>query len=145
MVKSSVKFAYVNANWGGISKREIKNWVIELVRTEVGLPARLQYVFCNDDFLHKMNISFLGHDDFTDIITFDFSEVGIVAKVGEIYISVDRVKANATDYKVPFVQEMCRVIFHGALHLCGYCDKSEVDEKKMRFKENFYLKKFNLC
>jgi len=144
MVKPLVKFGYAEARWGGISKQDVKNWVIELVVAESGLPARFQYVFCNDEFLYDMNVSFLGHDDFTDIITFDLSEDGVMAKVGEIYISVDRVRANAIQFNVSFVQEMCRVIFHGALHLCGYGDKTEKEVKQMRAKENFYLKKFNI-
>ena len=144
MVKPLVKFGYAEASWSGISKLDVKNWIIELVKVESGFPARLQYVFCSDDYLYNMNVSFLGHDDFTDIITFDLSEAGDIAKVGEIYISVDRVRANATQFNVSFAQEMCRVIFHGALHLCGYGDKTEKEVKIMRSKEDFYLKKFSI-
>ena len=104
--------------------------------------GEINYIFCSDDYLHKLNVDFLNHDTLTDIISFDYS-VGKELH-GDIYISVDRVKENASDFKVSFDDEMARVIIHGVLHYCGYKDKSEDDEKMMRSKEDYYLAKRNL-
>lgn len=97
--------------------------------------ADLTYIFCSDDHLLEMNRQFLDHDTFTDIITFDLGE-GDDAIQGEIYISVDRVRENATKFGVPYNDELHRVIFHGMLHLCGFKDKKEADKKMMRQKED---------
>ena len=94
-------------------------------------------MFCNDDYLHKLNVEFLNHDTLTDIISFDYS-VGKTIQ-GDIFISTERVADNAKDFKVDFVHELHRVIVHGILHYCGYKDKNETDKKIMRDKENHYL------
>ena len=88
-----------------------------------------------------MNNQYLGHNYFTDIITFNLAEKGQPI-AGEIYISVDRVSENARDLKVTFKEEMLRVIFHGILHLCGYGDKTKAETKEMRTREDYYLKKY---
>jgi len=100
--------------------------------------ARLDYIFCSDDILLQINRSFLKHDFYTDIITFDLSadKINITA---EVYISVDRVKENSISLKTGFEDEMLRVLFHGALHLCGYKDKQKADVLLMRKKEDFYI------
>ena len=98
----------------------------------------LQYVFCSDEFLLDINRRFLKHDDFTDIITFDLS-VG-TGVIGEIYISVDRVKDNAALFSLPFEDEILRVIFHGALHLCGYKDKKKSEIELIRNRESHYMR-----
>lgn len=100
----------------------------------------VNYIFCTDKALLKINQDFLKHDYYTDIITFDLSEGDEV--VAEIYISIDRVKDNARKLGVSFQRELHRVIFHGALHLCGYKDKSPKDSTMMRNREDFYLKKY---
>jgi probable rRNA maturation factor len=103
--------------------------------------ARLDYVFCADQELLEINRAYLGHDYYTDVITFDLS-----SKSGpihaEIYISVDRVKENAGLFNVSQSEEFTRVILHGALHLCGYRDKSKSEQQLMRRKEDFYLTRF---
>jgi probable rRNA maturation factor len=97
--------------------------------------VNLTYIFCNDDYLLKMNLQFLDHDTYTDIITFDLgSEAGGIA--GEIYISIERVAENAVKFGVSYNNELHRVIFHGALHLCGYKDKSAMEKKLMREMED---------
>jgi len=102
---------------------------------------RLSFVFCSDRFLLDMNRSYLRHDDYTDIITFDLGGVpGIVE--GEIYISVDRVRENAKLHREPLEREVHRLIFHGLLHLCGYKDKLNEDQQVMRQKEDFYLARY---
>jgi probable rRNA maturation factor len=101
----------------------------------------ITYVFCSDEFLLNINKQFLNHDFYTDIITFPLSETEKEIEA-EIYISVDRVKDNAAKFKIEFSEELNRVIFHGALHLMGYKDKSKADKESMRHKENEWLKKF---
>ncbi|MEK7199918.1 MAG: rRNA maturation RNase YbeY [Bacteroidota bacterium] len=101
----------------------------------------ITYVFCSDAFLLQMNRNFLQHDYYTDIITFTLSEKGHPVE-SEIYISTDRVKDNARSLGIPYRQEMLRVIFHGALHLCGYKDKKKSEIALMRSKEDQYLRLF---
>ncbi len=98
----------------------------------------------NDENLLALNRQYLSHDEYTDIITFDLSEKSGKKKEeieGEIYISLERVKENAKTFGKTFQEELYRVMIHGVLHLCGYCDKSSASQKKMRAKEDFYLKK----
>ena len=116
----------------------VKEVIKDLFKKEKTRLAQLQYIFCSDEYLLEINKQHLKHNYFTDIITFDLSETPD-AVTGEIYISIDRVKENAQTYKVSFKQELLRVIFHGALHLCGYKDKSEKDEALMRKAEDKYL------
>jgi probable rRNA maturation factor len=115
-----------------------KEVVKDLFKKEKKRLAQLTYIFCSDDYLLQINKQYLQHNYFTDIITFDLSD-GNNLVTGEVYISLDRVKENAQTYKVSFQKELLRVIFHGALHLCGYGDKSEKEEKAMRKAEDKYL------
>lgn len=98
----------------------------------------LNYIFCSDEHLHAINVQFLQHDDYTDIITFDLSEKASEV-VGEIYISVARVAENAARFKTSYDEELHRVIFHGALHLCGLRDKKPSEQKAMRAAEDAAL------
>lgn len=102
----------------------------------------LTYIFCSDEHLLQMNQQFLQHDTFTDIITFDLSE-GDDVLTGEIYISVDRVKENAEKFDTSYKDELHRVIFHGALHLCGFKDKKTADKTIMRAKEDESIAAYN--
>lgn len=104
----------------------------------------LSFVFCSDIFLLNINKSFLNHNYFTDIITFNLNTKRSEKAEGEIYISVDRVKDNAVKYGVSINKELHRVIFHGILHLCGYKDKTKKQQAVMRTMEDFYLKKFGI-
>jgi rRNA maturation RNase YbeY len=115
-----------------------KDVIRDLFKKEKTRLQQLQYIFCSDEYLLEINKQHLNHNYYTDIITFDLSETPN-AVTGEIYISIDRVKENAQTYKVPFKQELLRVIFHGALHLCGYKDKTEKDQAVMRKAEDKYL------
>ena len=117
------------------------SWISEAILTEHYKEGEINYIFCSDDYLHQINIDFLGHDTLTDIISFDYS-VGKELH-GDIYISVDRVRENAADFEVSFNDEMSRVMIHGVLHYCGYKDKSEEDNREMRAKEDYYLSKRN--
>lgn len=119
------------------SQDQISLWIKEVVTKENLELGELSYVFCSDDFLYDMNVAYLDHDTLTDIITFDY-RVGDVLS-GEIYVSVDRIKENAKEFSVPFNEELHRVIIHGVLHICGYKDFSEEEEKQMREKEDWAL------
>jgi len=112
----------------------------DLIKTERKLVGDITVVFCSDAHLLQMNIDYLEHDYYTDIITFDYTEMNIIT--GDLFISYDRVVDNASTFSVSTYNELCRVVFHGVLHLCGYKDKSEEDEKLMRTKEAFYLDKY---
>ncbi|UKM65568.1 rRNA maturation RNase YbeY [Flavobacteriaceae bacterium GSB9] len=119
------------------SESKISKWILETIAKEKHKVEEINYVFCDDEYLHKLNIEFLNHDTLTDIISFDYS-VGKIIQ-GDIFISVERVADNANDFNVSFNEELHRVIIHGVLHYCGYKDKSEDDAAVMRKKENFYL------
>ena len=98
----------------------------------------LHYIFCTDEYLLKINQRFLKHDYYTDIITFDLSETNKI--YGEVYISVDRLKENAAKYNTSSSDELHRLLFHGAIHLCGYKDKTVKEKRVMTEKEDVYLK-----
>ncbi|MFK2819072.1 rRNA maturation RNase YbeY [Flavobacteriaceae sp. LMIT009] len=121
------------------SKDIISTWISEVIINEDCKEGELNYIFCDDEYLHKLNIEFLDHDTLTDIISFDYS-VGKELH-GDVFISVDRVKDNAEDLDVNFNDELHRVMIHGVLHYCGYKDKSDEESKVMRAKEDFYLNK----
>ncbi len=101
--------------------------------------GRINYIFCSDAFLLEKNKQFLNHDYFTDVITFDYSDEDSIS--GDIFISIDNVTANSQVYNVTFENELFRVMIHGALHLAGYGDSDEEEQKIMRSKEDFYLSK----
>ncbi len=115
-----------------------EQWIKETIQNEGYSLGDINYIFCDDDYLHKINVEFLDHDTLTDIISFDYS-VGKQLH-GDIYISVERVEDNAKDFKVDFDVELSRVIIHGILHYCGYKDKTDEDAKVMRAKEEQYMK-----
>lgn len=117
----------------------IRRWLRQVAEAEGTFVNELTYVFCSDEYLHRMNVEFLNHDTLTDIITFDTSE-GKGGLVGEMYISVERVSDNAQAYGVAFHQELARVLVHGILHLCGYSDKLISDTQRMRTLEDYFLK-----
>lgn len=121
------------------NRTALKEFIINIFKKEKKKPGDLSFVFCSDAYLLEINKQYLKHNYYTDIITFDLSvEPGVVS--GEIYISVDRVKDNAQNFNASFKEELHRVIFHGALHLCGYKDKTESEEILMRKMEDKYLR-----
>lgn len=122
-------------------RTRLKVFIEKIFQQEKIKLAGLNYIFCSDKYLLKINQDYLGHDYFTDIVTFDLSDNPKQIQ-GEIYISVDRVRENAKKLGVSLKTELHRVIFHGVLHLCGYGDKSAQDLKKMREKEDFLLARY---
>ncbi len=114
--------------------KALSHWISEIILHENHELGDLTYVFCDDAYLHKLNVQFLNHDTLTDIISFDNSLGKQIH--GEIYISVERVKENAGTYQVAFLEELHRVIIHGVLHFCGYKDKTKKQQETMSRKEN---------
>lgn len=124
-------------------KNEVKIalWIQHIIVSEGYSVGDINYVFCNDSYLKRINKEFLKHDTLTDIISFDYclgKEVN-----GEIYISIDRVLDNAKSYQVSFENELSRVMIHGVLHFLGYKDKTLEEKKVMRLKENSSLMELN--
>lgn len=118
-------------------KQGISAWISNVIATEGFILGEINYIFCDDDYLHKLNVEFLDHNTLTDIISFDYS-VGKELH-GDVFISIDRVRDNAKAFKVNFTEELHRVIVHGILHFCGFKDKTDKDAELMRQKENRYL------
>ena len=123
-----------------VSKKQLKQFVKDIVSEEGKMLKDLSLVFTDDDYLLEVNKQYLNHDYFTDVITFDYSLFPEVS--GDVMISLDRVKDNALSLNLSFDQEFYRVVFHGVLHLCGYKDKSKEDALLMREKEDYYLDLF---
>ncbi|HEX8022059.1 rRNA maturation RNase YbeY [Mucilaginibacter sp.] len=123
-------------------KAQLRQWIKDTVVAEGFKLKELNYIFCSDAYLLQINQQYLDHDTYTDIVTFDNSEVeGDI--VGDIFISVDRIRENGAKFKTGETDELHRVIIHGALHLLGYTDKSVVTKQKMTQKEDEYLAKRN--
>ncbi|CAM4180900.1 MULTISPECIES: rRNA maturation RNase YbeY [Flavobacterium] len=124
------------------NETDYKDWITLSIHSEKKKLGELTYVFCDDEYLHKINVEYLNHDTLTDIISFDYTEGDVIS--GDIFISVERVKDNASDYNTSFNEELKRVIIHGVMHYCGYKDKSKNDELVMRKKENEKIAMFHV-
>ena len=118
------------------------SWIETIVESENKILGEISYIFCDDDFLHNINMQYLNHDTLTDIISFDYTEGDIIS--GDIFVSIERVEDNAKDFKVSFEEELKRVLAHGVLHYCGYKDKSDKDALLMRTKEEEKIKLFHV-
>lgn len=124
------------------NEEAIASWLSAVIVSENKTLGEINYIFCDDEYLHKINLEYLNHDTLTDIISFDYTmgnEVG-----GDIFVSVERVLDNSKDYNTSFEDELKRVLVHGVLHYCGYKDKSEEDQALMRSKENEKLAMFHV-
>ncbi len=117
---------------------EITDWIKDSIKIENKLLKNINYIFCSDEYLYNINMEYLQHNTYTDIITFPYSYEPIES---DIFISIDRIKDNAKELNVSFLDELHRVIIHGALHLIGFDDKSEAAQVLMTQKENEYLAK----
>jgi probable rRNA maturation factor len=118
------------------------NWISNVIESENKKEGEINYIFCDDEYLLEINQQYLDHDTLTDIISFDYS-VGNELH-GDIFISIERVRENAEDFKVSFDEELKRVMIHGVLHYCGYKDKTDNDEQVMRSKEDEKIKLFHV-
>ncbi len=114
---------------------KLKTWLKNIIKSQNHTLGDLNYIFCNDEYLYNINMEYLQHDTYTDIITFDNAEKETQI-AGDIYVSVDRIKENAKNFDKDFQNEFCRVLAHGLWHLLGYGDKSEEEATIMRQKEN---------
>lgn len=120
----------------------VSSWLEAVIASEDKKLGEINYIFCDDEYLHKINLEYLSHDTLTDIISFDYSLGNELH--GDIFVSIERVIENAADFKTEFSEELKRVLVHGVLHYCGYKDKSEDEEKLMRSKEDEKLKMFHV-
>ena len=136
-----VKFNYADRKLSISDKTKLKSFISSLFKSENISLSELNYIFCSDEYLLQINKDHLNHDYYTDIITFSLEEKGEPV-IGEIYISIDRIKDNAISQKANILNETLRVLFHGCLHLCGYLDKKPKDIKLMREKEDYYINQY---
>ena len=119
----------------------ITNWLEDLILSENKKLGDINYIFCDDDYLLKVNQDYLDHDYYTDIITFDYVKGKTIS--GDIFVSLPRILDNASALSQDSEKEFRRVLAHGLLHLCGYKDKTEEEESKMRQKEDFYINRYS--
>ena len=124
------------------NEKAIADWLSAVIVSENKSEGEISYIFCDDEYLHKINLEYLNHDTLTDIISFDYTMGNEIS--GDIFVSMERVLDNAKDYNTLFEEELKRVLVHGILHYCGYKDKSETDETLMRSKEDEKLAMFHV-
>lgn len=124
------------------NEAQYEEWISRIIESEGFDEGEINYIFCDDEYLHKINVEYLDHDTLTDIISFDYSVGNLIQ--GDIFVSVERVQDNANDFNVSFEEELKRVLSHGVLHYCGYKDKSPEDEALMRSKEEEKMQMFHV-
>ena len=124
------------------NEAQYEDWISRIIESEGFDEGEINYIFCDDEYLHKINVEYLDHDTLTDIISFDYTVGNLIQ--GDIFVSVERVKDNANDFNVSFEEELKRVLSHGVLHYCGYKDKSPKDEALMRSKEEEKMQMFHV-
>ena len=124
------------------NEQAFADWLSAVIVSENKNEGEINYIFCDDEYLHKINVEYLNHDTLTDIISFDYT-VGNELN-GDIFVSVERVEDNAKDFNVSFIEELKRVLAHGILHYCGYKDKSDSEAELMRSKENEKIAMFHV-
>ena len=117
-------------------------WIERAILSEDKFIGDISFIFCDDDYLHKINLEYLSHDTYTDIISFDNTLNNVLQ--GDIFISTERVRENAHNYKVEFNEELRRVLIHGILHFCGYKDKTAREKELMRRKEEEKIELFHV-
>ena len=124
------------------NEQAFADWLSAVIASENKNEGEINYIFCDDEYLHKINVEYLNHDTLTDIISFDYT-VGNEIN-GDIFVSVERVEDNAKDFNVAFAEEIKRVLAHGILHYCGYKDKSDSEAELMRSKEDEKIAMFHV-
>lgn len=142
MPKAIINFFTEDIAYTLKNKIALRQWIKETIYAEGFRPAEISFILCSDDYLHQINVDYLQHDTYTDIITFDNSEEEKKIE-GDIFISIERTMENAEKFNVSQEDELHRVMIHGILHLCGYLDKKKQDKELMTVKENEYLAKRN--
>lgn len=137
---AKINFFTEDINYTLKNKTIIKKWIESTIIEEGYCLSELNFILCSDEYLLRINRDYLQHDDYTDVITFDNSEEPKTI-VSDIFISLERIKENALNFKSTTVNELSRVMIHGTLHLLGYLDKTKAAKKEMTAKEDFYLQK----
>lgn len=137
----ALKIFYKDVKFRLRKTKEIKNWIMQVIRSEKKEPGDLFFIFVNDKYIRQINKEFLEHDYYTDVIAFDYREGEIIN--GEIYIGIETVRRNTKIYGSTLRNEILRVMIHGVLHLIGYNDKNEVEKKEIGRKEDEYINKFS--
>jgi rRNA maturation RNase YbeY len=140
MINKKIFFYCTDVDYSVKGKEKIRIWIKETITSEKKKTGSINIILCSDKFLLELNKAYLGHDYYTDIITFEFIEGKNVS--GDIYISINRVKENAGKFNCTTPAELHRVIIHGILHLCGYADNTEKLKLRMKEKEDYYLSLF---
>lgn len=141
MIQTSISF-FFQTPYALKERTKLKSFITGIFRKEKVSFKHMNYIFCSDDQLLTINRQFLQHDFLTDVITFPLSSKGEPVEA-EVYLSIDRIRDNAKTLSQPIVRELHRVMFHGALHLCGYKDKTSTQIKEIRAREDYYLDKFS--
>jgi len=124
------------------NEEAIATWLSSVIVSENKSEGEINYIFCDDEYLHKINIEYLNHDTLTDIISFDYTMGNEIS--GDVFVSIERVLDNSKDFNTGFEDELKRVLVHGVLHYCGYKDKSKEDEALMRSKEDEKIAMFHV-
>lgn len=135
---SSINFLNEDLSYNVVKKKLLRSWILNTIKNEGSTIDSINYIFTSDSFLYNLNIEYLNHDTFTDIITFQYNEVGEAIQ-SDIFISIERLRENAKTYKQKLLDEVHRIIIHGTLHLLGYKDKSPSEKEEMTSKEDYYL------
>ena len=135
---SLIQFFSEDVDFELVDSIPVSKWLLRVIVQEGKELNALSFIFCSDEYLLRLNTEYLQHDTYTDVITFPYAEGPVVE--GDIFISVERVKENALVFQSAFDRELCRVMVHGVMHLCGYGDKTPEEQSEMREKENEYIR-----
>lgn len=136
--EASIAFHFEDIEFDFPESGELSEWIISIAGEEHKQFMEVNFIFCSDERLREINVEYLEHDYYTDVITFPYADNAVY---GDIFISADRVRENAANAGVPFETELCRVMAHGVLHLAGYGDKTPAEKEKMTAREDFHLKR----
>lgn len=136
-----INYFFEDTNFKFNKRRATSKWLKSAIALENKKLGDVSIIYCSDDYLLEINKQYLSHDYYTDVITFNYCEGDLIS--GDIFISVDTIKANAEEYGASFENELCRVMVHGILHLIGYDDDCESNQLIMRQKEDFYLERYD--
>jgi len=137
-VETQISFYLEDTSYYLRSKKNIRKWITQVILSEGKKTGVINFVICSDKYLLELNQEYLNHNTYTDTITFDYSEDD-KAIIGDVFISIDRIKENAKSYSQKLSTELHRVMCHGVLHLLGFADKTEKQSLQMRDKEDYYL------
>ncbi len=142
LTEDNIQFSFLSVQIADFKKKKTLKWIESVLLHEDSVADYVHFIFCNDEMLWEINMKYLGHKDFTDVISFDYNDE-FENLAGEIYISYERVKENAAAFGVTAEEELHRIMVHGVLHLLGYNDKTKKEKHIMTQKENYYLAKYH--